>query len=282
LYFSISHLHSLSYKKLKKMPKIKEGIIGFSGKMGNDVFVQSNRYGPHVRKRPKPGSKKNQAAIKQNYKRTALLNSLASEVNRIIGSASEGHKHQSFYFNVQKRFRKQPLNNRFLLLHSLKGMDVHPRYTINHLAGRHDITINTQKNRFVINLRVKAHAQEQFNTNCYSYELLFLSWNKTAKPAQYDRQLSEWIYLKGPKPEFEFLFPKPTGTIHWMLCVKQKMGIDGEPGSFKAQGMHVAEVQTLDKKELALLKKITTEKNKNSRKKEQATVIRVKPKSLNS
>ena len=90
--------------------------------------------------------------------------------------------------------------------------------------------------------------------------------------------LNEWIHLKDPKPEFEFRFPKPAGTVNWMLCVKQKMGIDGEPGSIKAQGMQIVDVQTLDKKEQELLKKITMEKNNNNRKKEPTPVVRVKPK----
>jgi hypothetical protein len=262
------------------MAKINGGLIELSGKMGDEVFVQSNRYGSYIRKAPKPGSKKNQAAIKQNYKRTAFLNHLASEINHIIGSESEGHKHRDFYFNLHKRFRKQPLNNRFLLLHSLVGMDIHPRYTIDRITGQDVLTTSEQKNKVLVNLRVKEHPRARFNCNCYSYELLLICWNKTSKPAQYQRQLSDWIYIKKGKPEFEFLFTKPAGTRHWMLCVKQKMGIDGKPGSLKTQGMRIVEVATLDKKEQSLLAKISMEKKKNKPASAQETILRVKPKRI--
>ena len=66
--------------------------MNFSGKMGEMVFVDSNRYDPHTRKRPKAGSKKNQVALKQNYKRTALLNKLASDINRIVQTHNERRK----------------------------------------------------------------------------------------------------------------------------------------------------------------------------------------------
>src|ERR1700730_6652367 len=106
------------------MAKIKPTIIKVSGKIGNDVIVDSKTYGHHVRKAPAKGSKKNEAALKQQYSRTKFLNALASELNTVIKGYSVSFKSSGFYQRMQKLFRKEPLDKRFLLLQKLKDMEI--------------------------------------------------------------------------------------------------------------------------------------------------------------
>ena len=93
------------------MAKLKPSLIKISGKHGDDVYVDSRQYGPHVRKPVPAGSKRNEPALKEQYKRTRYLNRLASEVNSIVERTSDNLKAKKFYAELQRRFRKEPLNN---------------------------------------------------------------------------------------------------------------------------------------------------------------------------
>jgi len=262
------------------MPKIKSSLVNFSGTMDDLVYVNSRRYTSHTRKRAKAGSKKNEPVLKQNYKRTAFLNQLASDINGVVGSNSEAHKPSSFYFELQKRFRSQPVNNRFLLLSTLEGMDVHPRYTLGRLKGHHEITTGFTKQKINFHVAVNAHPVEQRQTNCYSFELLLLTWSKSSRSARSQRQLSEWVYLRDARPVFEFSFDRPAKTVHWILCLKQKMGWNGSPASLKAQGMRIVAVGTFDKKEELLRKKTVAKQASMRTEKSTFEPPRVKPKRL--
>jgi hypothetical protein len=263
------------------MAKQKSSIT-LSGKFRDEVFVNS-KYGELVRKAPKKGNKKDKSALKQQYNRTAFLNTLAGELNRIIGAYSGFLKDSSFYHAIQKRFRKEPLNNRFLLLKQLEGMEVNLKYPLNKL-GEARVTVNATEKKITVKLNVLYHIAEflgKYKVDCYTYELSLLCWKKGAGPASHARQFSEWIYLTDGLPEFEFHFPRPAGTVHWLVILKQQAGLNEEPiHSFLGEGMQIISAGTFDKKDLALLDKRKEEelaKAKASKKAEEQ-IIRVKAK----
>jgi hypothetical protein len=208
------------------------------------------------------------------------LDSLAAAINRIVKTESDGHKHAEFYFKLLACFRKQTSDNRFLLLTSLKGMDIHPLYTLDRLQGEQEIVVKPGKKNIKVILRVKNHPGELDNIDCYCYDVLLLTWKNRAKTPGYCRQLSDWIYLDKAKPEFEFSFEKPGDIREWMLCLKKNMELNKENVSLKLQGMRIMEVGTFDKKDIALLKKIAAkEKKRNSySKNEKLQMVRVKAK----
>jgi hypothetical protein len=37
-------------------------------------------------------------------------------------------------------------------------------------------------------------------------------------------QFSDWINIAAQLPGFEFLFQKPTNTLHWMFCLRVQSG----------------------------------------------------------
>lgn len=236
------------------MAKTKGGITRLSGKLGDDVFIDSNRYTPHVRKPGKPGSKKNEPALKKQYKRTGFLNRIASELNKVIRDHSDNFKSARFYEQLHKRFRREPADNRFLLLQQLTGMEINPDYPLTKL-GAADISVNLSGGKIVIELQIKSHPSPgKYHCNCYYYEVLLLCWNKTEAPATYNRQFSDWIYMTDKKPAFEFLFPKRPGTTHWLVCLRARLGIKAKAiDNFKTQGMQIAMIGSFDKKEQALL-----------------------------
>lgn len=238
------------------MAKVKPTIVPLSGKFGDVVHVDSNRYDRHVRKAVAPGSKKNEPALKQQYARTKYLNVLASEINSTIRGYYGNLKPSTFYQELQSRFRKEPLNNRFLLLLQLKGMEVNPAYPLSKL-GNQVTEVSVVKNKIIVNLQAKAHpAAGKHKANCYCYEVLLLTWDKGKKPAAYNYQLSDWVYLSNGKPEIEFTFRRTTETVHWLLFLRQQLGVDENViGVLAADGMQVVGAGSLDKKDLELLKK---------------------------
>jgi hypothetical protein len=110
-----------------------------------------------------------------------------------------------------------------------------------------------------------------------------LCWNKSDDLATHARQYSEWIYLKDGLPQFEFLFARPAGTVHWLLCLKQQLGRNEEEiGSFRAQGMQIVAAGSFDKKDIAILtkrkeeEKAQAEKERARNDKEQITRVKAK------
>jgi hypothetical protein len=265
------------------MPRQKSSIK-LSGKIDDEVYV-NGKYGQLVRKAPKKGAKKNKTALKQQYNRTAFLNTLASELNRIIGAYSGILKNSSFYHAVQKRFRKEPLNNRFLLLKQLEGMEVNSDYPLNKL-GNASVTVHATEKKITVRLDVLYHVPEylrKYKVDCYTYELSLLCWKKGEGPPTHARQFSEWTYITDGLPEFEFVFTRPAGTVHWLVVVKQQAGLKEEPvNSFVGEGMRIISAGTFDKKDLALLDKRKEEEmakeTKEPRRKTEEQIIRVKAK----
>jgi hypothetical protein len=281
--FVYSIIVLLFYNLLKRprMAKIKNGIQRFSGKFGDEVYVDSHRYPRHIRKPVKAGSKRNEAALKMQYKRTAFLNNLASELNTVIRNHSDHFKSVKFYEELQKKFRREPQNKRCLLLLKLKEMEINPRYPMSRL-GDSTVTVTGLKKEISVILKVKLHPPRgRHRANCYYYEVLLLCWNKTEKPAAYSRQVSDWIYIKDGKPEFEFLFSRPAGATHWLVCLRLRLGVDEMAiGAFAGEGMQIAEVGSFDKKEQALMNthhyKYVERYMKNTGRKKEQNLMRVK------
>jgi hypothetical protein len=253
-------------------------------KTGGEIIVQT-RTKKFTRKAVEPGTKKHEASLKKQYNRTPILNNLASEINKVITLHSDNHKHSRFYNEVHSRLRKEPENKRFLLLLQLKNLDIHPRYPLRKL-GQADVSVKAVKNKGFITVTVKYHPHKIRNANCYYYEVLLMMWNKTNKPAIYKRQLSDWVDMKKGNPEFDFEFEKPAGTTHWLVCLRQRLGIDDKLiSSFETDGMQIVAVGSFDRKEQKLMDThrpvVKSSSTKKNSKKEEEVHARVKAKRIN-
>jgi hypothetical protein len=262
--------------------KVKETIVSFSGTIGNDVFVDSKTYGAHRRSRPRPGSKKNEPALKKVYKRTKYLNALASGINKAIEVHCGSHKDGQFYPELLKRFRSESSDNRFLLLSTLRDIDVNPRYNLEALKGDHKVFVKAGKQKINVDVNVLSQPKkESGKSDCYCYGLVLLTWNKTDDTPTYESQYTEWMPFNNGKPEFEFSFPKRPGVVHWLLCLRQQLGFHEEPFSFTSEGMRIIQVGTFLKSDEALLNKRNAAKKVNKKSpstQKQDKIVRVKPK----
>ncbi len=244
------------------MAKIKRAIFTTSGKINNRVHVDSKTYGHHERDLPKKGAKKDEPVLKKNYSRTAFLDALGSELNTIIKNYAPHFKSSDFYTSLHSLFRKEDENNRLLLLLKLKGLEINPAYPTTKL-GQSKTIVNAKRNKILVNLQITDHPRPgKHNANGYYYEVFLLRWDKTKKPATHSSLFSQWIPISNgrspdeTKPEFDFFFPKPAGTTHWLLCIRQRLGANEEEiEAHVAEAMRIVDIGTFDKAELALLKK---------------------------
>jgi hypothetical protein len=236
------------------MAKLKRGFTQISGKYGDAVFVNSKKYGYHIRRAPEAGLKKDEPMLALQYGRTKFLNILAGELNKLMTVYFPQFKSAGFYHTLQKHFRKEPLNNRFLLLRQLKGLDLNPAYPMAKL-GRCSITTKVLKRRMQVQLQVDQHPpQGRYAADCYYYELALFCWDKSGGPAQADWQLSNWVPIDGGRPVFDFSFTVPQGTQHWLLCLRQQLGIGQQDlAYYAAHAVQIWEVGSFDKADMAIL-----------------------------
>lgn len=218
-------------------------------------------------------------AFKAQRQRTQFLNRLAGELNRAISYYYAGFKPPDLYHRIQKQFRKEPLNNRFLLLRQLRGMEINPGYKLIDL-GQTWIKTEAVKKQLLVTLQTYAHPRiGPDGWNGYYHELLLFCWDKTQKPPVVQRQLSEWISRHGPEPEFEFIFPLPAKATHWQLCQRLAQGLNQvDYGTKATMGMAFAEAGSFDKKDWALVEKREEKKEVGRRMKVEEEVMRVRAK----
>ena len=264
------------------MAKVTSTIIPISGTVGDHVVVDSKKYGRHIRRRVRAGLKKNEPALKKTYKRTKFLNHLASGINSVINAVANGHKDMDFYPGLLKRFRAQPLDKKYLLLATLKGIDVNPRHSLDKIGGDERVTVKADKKEITVNVTV-LHApwKKLENFDSYCYGVVLLTWSKTGDKPKYEEKYTVWLPLNNAKPTFEFSFPKKPGMVHWMLCLRKQFGFKGEVFSTASQGMRIIEVGTYDKTEEALLRKQHAElgkKKSHSAKQQEKKIVRIEPK----
>jgi hypothetical protein len=263
------------------MAKVNRSLIDISGKIGDSVFVQ-RRGSEYVRKAPKPGSKKDEPVLKYQYKRTRLLNKLASELNSVIKTYRRHFKGHDFYVRLQSLFRKEPSDNRFMLLSHLKDMEINTRYK-SEKQSFYETSVSATKKNITVNFEILQHPSEiKFESDCYYYELILVTWDKSKKAPKHFNTLTVWIDKSKGMPEFEFEFPNHTGVTNWLLCVYRRLGITKvEIENFLAESMLITDVGTFDKKEQALFNKKNKEGlEKPSLRRKIDTEERVKPKRI--
>jgi hypothetical protein len=169
-----------------------------------------------------------------------------------------------------------------MLLRQLDAIEVNPGYPSKELGGC-VATVTGLKNKLVATLTLTSHANRgDYNANCYYYDVILVTWPKNDKAPRHSNAYSEWIKLSDGLNEYEFEFPKPPGTVHWLLCLRQRLGVnETEVEAFVAESMHIAGVGTFDKKDQQLLnkRKKEEEKERKSRvKKPVEKIVRVGPK----
>ena len=160
---------------------------------------------------------------------------------------------------MNKRLRAEPSNNRFLLLMALKNIEVHPGYPLNNLHSG-SLTVTGKRNSIEVCLQVEAHPYPgRYKANCYDYELMLLSWNKSNEPPAVEIQSSPWIPIKRAMPAVSFSFEKRKDARHWALFLRQRLAVKS-PGREEqyveakvGEGMQLLEVGSFVAADIKLL-----------------------------
>lgn len=105
-----------------------KSIHPISGKLDDRVYVDS-KDGYLVRKAPKKTGRKKkvQPAFDGQKKRARFINRLAGDLNTKIKGYCGNFKQTDFYRQLLTRFRREPLDNRYILLKQLERMEVNER-----------------------------------------------------------------------------------------------------------------------------------------------------------
>jgi hypothetical protein len=262
------------------MPKIKRSLQTWSGKMGELVYVNSPTYGSYTRKTVAPGTKKDEPGIKEQYTRTVLLNGIASDVNTVVKNYAGSFKPSKFYERVQSLIRGAPVDDRYILLKQLRGMEVHPEHSFESLCSVSYSSAYTKKTLSItLTTEVRPLAGE-FRADSYSYAVIVTTWGKAGREVDADCQWTEWVPIKDKKPVFEFEFERPAASKHWLLCVQVLLGKNEERiENMKAEGMQVIDAGSFDKRDLALFEKYANpERVKGKKAVKEEVVVRVKRK----
>jgi hypothetical protein len=198
----------------------------------------------------KPGSR----SRAQNV-RTSYLNELASDLNNIIESYAGTFKQGEFYQSMLSRFRREKLDNRFLLLKNLEGLEVNPTYPLEKL-GKALVSVKTRGRKMTVSQDVIYHPSaymRNHKANCYCYHVLLVVWVKGQESALPLQKKSAWIGLDDEVPFFGYQFDLPESAEEWLVCVHQILGVDGERiEAFVAEGMQLVLAGTSNRKDLAL------------------------------
>ncbi|MBO9658978.1 MAG: hypothetical protein J7527_09145 [Chitinophagaceae bacterium] len=245
----------------------QKSIMPVSGKL-DDLIFSTGKYGANVQRAPEAGLKKDQPALKKNYTRTEFLNNLAGGIKDVVKAHGGKLKPSNFYHVVSSRFRKEPVNNRFVLIKLLEGMEVHPKYPLSKLSEA-KLTVIPKKKMITVRLEVNDHPDTSVGTykvNCYSYEVSLMCWVDDAdRPLSFKKE-SQWIFLKDDLLDFEFNFDRVEGTVEWLVCLKIKLGVDKKPiSALIAEGMQIISAGSFNKKDIALWAKREKERKEEER-----------------
>ncbi len=227
------------------MAKIESSFMRMRGRYGEHVFTHGTKQGSVLRKRPQINPEKLAEQFHLQSGRAAVLNQLASRINQVIGHFYRRIKPRDLYKRLLSHFRKEPSNNRFLLLHKLKKMEIHMRYRFDRLS-RPTITTRTEENKLHIELKDLSHLADPKLFPEYCYEFLLLSWTNLDEMPWHDQQMTDWINARGPKQSFELSFEFPKGTEQWLLLLYHRgRKTEKEDDHFTGQGMKVLEAGSL-------------------------------------
>jgi hypothetical protein len=276
------------------MAKAKATAVKLTGRVGDRVYIDSPKYGYYSREYSVPDPANNSSEFNQSKKRTAMLNLLAGGLNRIVQHYCGSFKSNNFYGTVQKRMRKEPLDNRYLLLRQLRQMEINPYYPFSNL-GDCRMVVKGTKSSLIVDMQTSYHPQKgQYNGDKYYYDVILLLWNKKESNNEivHSRQRTELISLgyDSELPGFEFRFARPAGTVHWLLCLRQQLVVNEKKvESFKGEAMRIVDAGTFDKKDEELLAKREEEEKKEvamrrnvKREEEEVVVVKAKRRLLRS
>ena len=228
--------------------------VKMKGEMDGRIYKIRNGKN-YSSKKPAKGIKKNEPELKGQYSRTAFLNELAGEINDRITGYNSFIKVGNFYQNMQSRFRKEPTNNRLLLLNQLKGMDINPKHPFRKLCAPPLLKVKGLTDKIIVELDVKGRIETEKADACrYLLQVVLLLWDDSGAPCELRKNRTKWIEMNGEYPIYDIPFLKPDGATDYMVCVHISLGNKRhEYNEQGTQGMLVMEVGSFNKKSQALL-----------------------------
>ncbi|HMJ47009.1 MAG TPA: hypothetical protein VK498_06740 [Ferruginibacter sp.] len=235
------------------MAKSVSAVTKYSGKLGDVVHVQTAN-GEFVRKAPSRNSGRDNPEFKEQAKITAFLNQIASEINTAAIRAGEHYKNKQFYRTIQKKIRNNFIENRFVLLHRLKGIQIAKQPL--DVVCSYELITQTNPPYFDIELRLNRPPHfYKYEPDCFFFGVTLVTWSKLTDPVKIEQKRTEWRSTDAALPVFDFRFTREPETINWMIIVRLTLGVNNEDLRYWDTTMaQIADVGTFDENELKLLR----------------------------
>jgi len=225
------------------------------GTLEDKVYVDSTTYGYHWRRRPLT-AKASLRALKQESKRAGFINKLAGDLNAVIKLHMGGFKGKDFYHRLLKKFRRESIDNRYLLLRKAEKMFINEEYP-ERMMGAYEYNIKAKENEITIDIDTTEHFTKSYGgrKDCYYYEVLLITWSKKKQLPYHSRQGSAWIATPGQLPKLSFKFSLPHPASQWLLCVGHRSGVNNVLDPSEAnRSMQIIQAGTFEEKDLEALK----------------------------
>ena len=235
------------------MAKMQRSIIKVQGTIDGNTYVDSARYGYHMRKAIGPQENVSPAVKKENS-RTAFINGVSAEIKNMFQKCSPLIFESDTYLHLNKLFRKEPLNSRFMFLQLLKNREVSSSYPLAKIDNS-DFFAQLYDRLLIVHIKMKAMPEEGENkADCYFYEMNLMYWTTQDAPGVIKRIRTYWKSINEKPRRFEFQFNFPENATHWMLCQRMVVGKNGASlGIMTYEGMRVVAFDTFAEEEYAIL-----------------------------
>jgi hypothetical protein len=233
-----------------------QGHLGnIYGKLGNQVFIRGGKKGNIIRKPVRPGTKKNEPALRAQYLRTGKLNRVAADISSILNHCYGAYREKYQYQRILGKLRKADSDKQILLLSSLAGFDLRPRYGL-HKFVVPILKMNATAKSFNVLMNLLNHPEPQSGDETdYYYELTLVQWCNKGEDADVIKRETEWVKASEPLPAFRLSFTKPPNAKRWMLILRLVFGKNQiKTETWEAESVRIMAVGSYLEQEKKLLK----------------------------
>lgn len=226
------------------MAKSKNALIKLSGTLYDATFVDSKKYGRHVRS-PRGTYKKAKVnhVLADNAKKTDLINSTAKVIHDHIKSIAGSFK-QSDLWQDQLLSRMRKVNSTVLpdLLASVQGLEINGSYPLNRLMNLPSLELTINKSTLCLDMTFLGHPDfdKKISADSYYYTFHLLYIDKNGEAVDSDGIETEWVQLQDEVPSYALSFKVPVKAQYYLLFLEIDAGLDNVPlDMYPAKGMRV-------------------------------------------
>lgn len=232
----------------------QKGTMKFSGKDNRSGLTHyETKTGFYSKQTPEPGSHADDENIQKNCRAAGSVNGLAGDLNKILKLYVSGYMDTGIYFKFTSPFFKAKPASRLGRLMTLRGMNAHPRHTLNAAMDVPKITVTATEDTVSVKTEITRHAELVKNKKFYSLQIILVLWNSENEEYSHAEKYTQWLNPSKPLPlRYTFKFEKPVNSTEYMVmccCMRGEEANDKRIPPEKA--LKIMEVGSFDERAMA-------------------------------